>query len=96
MIKHVICFKLKEGAEESRKQVREVLAGMEGRVPQIRDVAVHLDELRSPRSFDVILEVLVDSWEALESYQKDEYHCEVVKKYLNTVVERSVAMDFEV
>jgi len=38
----------------------------------------------------------VDSWEALDEYQRDAYHCEVVKKYVLSVTNgASVTMDYE-
>ena len=96
MVKHVICFKLLEDSAPAREKAREVLLGMENNVPQVKKIDVHVDQLRSARSFDVILEVLVEDWAALDAYQKDPYHCDVVKKHMHAVTERSVAMDFEV
>ena len=34
--------------------------------------------------------------EALEEYQKDSYHCSVVKTHMHKVRESSVAIDFEI
>ena len=96
MVKHVICFKLFEDSVEARNKAREVLLSMKGQVPQVKDIDVHVDQLRSGRSFDVMLEVLVDDWAALDAYQQDPYHCGVVKKHMHAVTEKSVAMDFEV
>ena len=94
MIKHVICFKLKEG--ESAEKAREVLLSMEGNVPMLRGIEVGIDALHSPRSYDVILNVLLDDMDALTAYQKDAYHCDVVKTHMHAVVETSVAVDYEV
>ena len=69
---------------------------MAGKVPQIKTIEVNVDELRSPRSFDVMLEVLVANWAALEEYQADPYHCGVVKAFMHERAEKSVAMDYEV
>ena len=33
---------------------------------------------------------------ALEDYQKDAYHCDVVKKHMHSVTKTSVAIDFEI
>ena len=96
MVRHVVCFKLKENTPAERFAARDVLRSMEGRVPELRGIEVHLDELGSPRSFDVMLEVLVDDWAALGAYQIDDYHCDVVKKHMHAVTEKSIAMDFEV
>jgi hypothetical protein len=48
------------------------------------------------RSYDVMLTVLVDNFDALKEYQQDEYHCNVVKKHMHAVTENSVAIDYEI
>ena len=93
MIKHIVCFKLKDG--ESKEKAKEVLLSMKGNVPLLRGIEVGIDELRSDRSFDVILEVLLDDFSSLERYQKDEYHCNVVKKHMHAVAEKSISLDFK-
>ena len=55
-----------------------------------------VDELRSGRSYDVILQVLLDDLAALDAYQQDPYHCGVVKKHMHAVAENSIAMDYTV
>ena len=94
MIKHVICFKLKQG--ESVQKAKDVLLSMEGNVPMLRGIEVGVDVLHSARSYDLILNVLLDDMDALAAYQKDAYHCDVVKTHMHAVVESSVAVDYEV
>lgn len=96
MIRHTVCFKLKDRSEESKNKARETLLSMQGNVPTIRNIWVGTDFLMSDRSYDVILQVDVDSREALEEYQNDPYHCTVVKPYMHAVREGSVAVDCEV
>ena len=93
MVKHVVCFKLKDASENACKEAQSVLMGMKGNVPQLRDIYVGIDFLHSERSYDVILEVLVDNREALDAYQKDPYHCNVVKPYMHRVRSGSIAID---
>lgn len=93
MIKHIVCFKLKSG--ESAKTAKEVLLSMKGNVPMIRGIEVGIDELHSERSYDVVLEVLLDDFDALKEYQNDEYHCSVVKKHMHAVREKSISIDFK-
>lgn len=95
MIKHVVCFKLKNNSLEEKNKAKEVLLSMKGNVPQIKEIQVGVDFLSSPRSYDVILEVVLESKKALEEYQNDPYHCEVVKKHMHAVRESSVAIDYE-
>ena len=68
---------------------------MEGKVPELRSIEVGVDFLHSERSYDLALIVTVDNKEALESYQRDSYHCQVVKPHMHAVRSGSVALDFE-
>lgn len=94
MIKHIVCFKLNEG--ESAEKAKEVLLSMKGNVPMIRDIEVGVDLLHSDRSYDVILSVVLDDMKALEDYQNDPYHCEVVKTHMHKVRKSSIAIDYEI
>ena len=93
MIKHIVCFKLKQG--ENVDKAVEVLSSMKGNVPLIKEIEVGKDFLHSNRSFDIILQVKLQSVDCLEDYQNDYYHVNVVKKYMHGVVEKSVAVDYE-
>lgn len=96
MIKHIVCFKLKDNSPEMVQKTTEILKSMDGRVDLLRGIEVGTDFLHSERSYDVILQVLLDSKEDLEAYQNDEYHCNVVKKHMHAVREASVAVDYEI
>ncbi len=93
MIKHVVCFKLKKG-EDIDKAV-EILNSMNGKISVIESLSAHKDFLKSERSFDIILEVVLKDKNALDEYQKDEYHCSVVKTHMHKVRESSIAVDYE-
>lgn len=95
MIKHTVCFKLKDNSPEECNKAAQILLSMEGNVELLRGIEVGVDFLHSPRSYDIILQVLLDDEKALEEYQKDEYHCSVVKKHMHSVAESSVAIDFK-
>lgn len=95
MIKHIVCFKLKDNSEENCRKTAEILRSMEGRVELLRGIEVGVDFLHSPRSYDIILQVILDDADALDAYQKDEYHCSVVKTHMHAVQETSVAIDYE-
>ena len=93
MIKHTVCFKLKDNSEAECKKAKDILLSMDGNVPLLRGIEVGVDFLHSPRSYDIILQVLLDDEKALEDYQNDEYHCSVVKKHMHAVAESSIAID---
>ncbi|MBQ0099619.1 MAG: Dabb family protein [Firmicutes bacterium] len=94
MIKHIVCFKLKD--RKNAEKAKEVLLSMKGNVPLLRGIEVGVDKLHSERSYDIILEVLLDDMNALNEYQKDTYHCSVVKEYMHKVRESSIAIDYEI
>ena len=94
MIKHTVCFKLKDG-EDVNKAV-ELLKTMKGKVPTVIDLEVGADFLHSDRSYDIILQVVLKDREALEEYQNDKYHCEVIKAHMHKVRQSSVAVDVEI
>lgn len=96
MIKHTVCFKLKDNSEEMMSKTAEILRSMEGNVPMLRDIEVGKDFLGSPRSYDIILTVKLDDAQALDAYQQDDYHCNIVKKHMHSVTETSVAVDYEI
>lgn len=95
MIKHIVCFKLTDNSPENCEKAKEVLLSMQGNVPLLRSIEVGVDFLHSERSYDVILQVTLDDAAALEAYQNDPYHCEVVKKHMHAVRAASVAIDYE-
>lgn len=94
MIKHIVCFKLKDNCEAECLKAKEILLSMKGNVPMLRGVEVGTDFLHSARSYDVILQVLLDSAEDLDAYQNDPYHCSVVKTHMHSVRESSIAIDY--
>ena len=94
MIKHIVCFKLKDG--EDVHKAAEVLRSMKGNVPTIIDMEVGEDFLKSERSYDIILQVTLKDKQALNDYQNDPYHCSVVKTHMHAVRQSSVAVDYEI
>ncbi len=94
MIKHIVCFKLKDSSPAEVKKAADILRSMEGNVPLLRGIEVGTDFLHSPRSYDIILQVKLDDEAALDAYQKDEYHCNVVKEHMHKVAEASIAVDY--
>ena len=95
MVKHIVCFKLKDNSEENCKKAQEVLLSMKDNVELLRDIQVGVDFLHSERSCDVVLEVVVDDRAALEAYQNHPYHVNGVKKHMHAVRESSVSADYE-
>lgn len=95
MIKHIVCFKLKDNSDANKKETKEILMSMKDKVPMVRDIQVGVDFLKSPRSYDIILQVELDGRETLDAYQEDPYHAGVVKKHMHEVMESSIAIDYD-
>ena len=96
MIKHVVCFKLKDKSVDAKEKATNVLMSMITKVPQIWGIEVGQNVLESPRSYDLILQVVVEDLKKLEEYQQNEYHVNVVKKYMHEKMESSIAVDYEI
>ena len=96
MIRHIVCFKLREPTPEVLVEARRVLLSMVGQVEEIRDIEVGIDFLHSERSYDLILQVTLDDKTALDRYQAHPYHVGVVKKHMHAIRETSVAVDYEI
>ena len=96
MVKHIVCFKLTEPTEKLVEETLSILRSMVGKVPSARTIAANADELHSQRSYDIMLEVTVDDWAALDVYQNDPYHCNIVKKHMHAVAASSIALDFTI
>lgn len=94
MIKHIVCYKLKDSSRSAAEKARQVLLSMEGRVPQIRSINVGVDLIRSERSYDLVLEVVLDDLDALEAYQENPYHKGTVKPFMHNARESSVSVDY--
>ncbi|MDO4460658.1 MAG: Dabb family protein [Clostridia bacterium] len=95
MVKHVLFNKLKDPTPENCQALIDRFLSMRGNVPCIVEVNAYADFLRSARSYDVILEVTLNSKEDLDVYSKDEYHCSYVKPYVHEVRESGIAIDYE-
>ena len=96
MIKHIVCFKLKNNTQEEKKRVQDLLLSMETKVPTVKKIEVGCDFLGSERSYDIILQVWLENRTSLDKYQNDPYHVDMVKTYMHKVSEKSVAVDYEI
>ena len=69
MIKHVVCYKLKDNSLAKKQEVKDMLMSMVGKVSYFVDIQVGLDFLESERSYDVVLEMTFNTKEDMEKYQ---------------------------
>lgn len=94
MLVHIVFFKLKKREQEVLDKAVTILRGMEGRVPQIQSIEVGIDVLQSDRSFDIALTARFQSLQDMQDYQVHPVHQEV-KKFMTSVSERTVSVDYE-
>lgn len=94
MITHVVLFKLKERDEANIAAARDVLRGLEGKVPTLRQLEVGIDVLRSERSYDLALVARFDDLDGLQAYQVHPAHVPVLT-YLRAACDAIVAVDYE-
>ncbi len=95
MVKHVVFYRLKDYSKENCEALIAKFESMRGVIPQAKEVNAYADYLRSERSFDVMLEVILDSPKDLEDYQVNTYHKDDVKPYVQSIVSQSVSVDTE-
>ena len=95
MIKHIVCYKFKDNSPRNIKLAADALLSMRGVVPEALSIEVGADFLGSERYYDLVLEVRLESKSALESYQKNQFHCQEVKPIMHSLTEKSVSVDFE-
>ncbi len=91
---HIVLFKLRDRSPGSIARAAQVLRGLEGKVPVIRDIEVGVDALRSERSYDIALTVRFDSLRDLETYQSHPEHVKVAE-YIASVRESVAVVDYE-
>lgn len=91
---HVVLFKLQEPTPAVSAEVVRRLYSMEGKIPELRSIEVGVDTVHSGRSYDVVLITRFDSLDAMQAYQVNPLHRDVLA-YLNTVLAATVVVDYE-
>ncbi|MCX8129101.1 MAG: Dabb family protein [Clostridia bacterium] len=94
MVTHIVFFKLKDRSSENVEKTRQVLAGLDGKVPQLRHIEVGVDVLHSERSYDLALVTKFDSLDDLQAYQVHPEHVKVAE-YIASVRDIVASVDFE-
>ncbi len=96
MLRHLVFFKFNAGTTEGEvDDLIESLRALDGVVPEIRELEVGRDIVRSERSFDLALYSTFDDLEAMQRYQVHPDHQAVVAK-VKRLCERVAAVDYEV
>ena len=100
MIKHIVCWKIKEQAEgrnrdENLAIFKEKLLALKGLVPGIRHLEVGINAKEAPEdNWDIILITAFDTFKDLDAYQGHPEHLKVVE-FVKQVRELRSCVDFE-
>lgn len=94
MLKHYIMLKFKEGvSDEHIDAFCEKARAMQGVIEQIHSIVVGRDILRETRSWHVIMDLEVESIEALRAYQTHPVH-QALMAFNDGLVADVAALDF--
>jgi ABC-type molybdenum transport system ATPase subunit/photorepair protein PhrA len=76
--------------EEISQKIKDLLEGLNGKIPGIVKLEVGINTLKADNVFDVVLIGDFESKEAYEAYSKHEEHAKVVPFFQKLKLERSI------
>lgn len=99
MVKHVILWQLKDELTEDekrkvKKEIKEGLEGLAGRIPGLQEIRVHEQGLASSNA-DVMLDSSFTDAEALKGYAVHPAHVAVADGKVRPYTKTRVCMDYE-
>ena len=99
MVTHIVMWKVMEEVEGLGKtaileKIKVDLESLKGKVPEIRDLRAGISAKSDRDSWDIVLYTTFDSFDGLDSYQKNPEHLKVAQFIGKVRKERSV-VDFE-
>lgn len=96
MVKHVILWKLKDGIDVAavKKDIKEGLEGLQGKIPGLIDIKVYTEGLASS-NVDVMLDSSFESEEALKGYAVHPEHVAVADGKVRPFTAERSCLDFE-
>ncbi|MDW7650188.1 MAG: Dabb family protein [Bacillota bacterium] len=94
MLKHIVLFKLKDTSADNLARVENILQGMRGKIPELKDFEVGFDINGSDYSYDVAFVAEFASLKDLEGYRAHPLHQEV-SNAVKSASESYVKIDYE-
>lgn len=94
MFTHIVFFKLKEATQDNVDKAKEILLSMNGNIPELKELEVGVDVIKSDRSFDLSLITRFASKEDYETYAVSYYHVNEVLAHLRPMLESSKTVDY--
>lgn len=100
MVKHVILWTLKdeiaiEEKEKIKKEIKDGLEGLKGKVPGIVDIKVNINGLASSNA-DLMLDSTLESEEALKAYAVHPDHVAVADSKVRPFTKLRCCLDYEI
>lgn len=94
MIKHVVCWKLKEeNKAENCEKIKNMLEGLVSVISEIESLEVGINCNLSDMAFDLCLISEFKSKEDLEKYQTNCNHVKV-SKFVRSVIKERIVVDY--
>lgn len=99
MIKHIVCWQLKDEAHGNDKatnanMIKEKLEALGGKIDGLVKIEVGINIPEYPSNYDVVLYSKLESKEALDFYQNHPLH-QVLLPFIREAVSGRVAVDYE-
>lgn len=100
MVRHVILWKLNEelSAErrtEVKKEIKEGLEGLAGKIPGLVGIHVHTDGRLDSSNCDIMLDAVMENPEALKVYAGHPEHLAVANGKVKPYTVQRVCLDYE-
>lgn len=101
MVRHIVMWKVDKhpvhgSKEEVMRKIKEGLEGLKGQINGLEEIEVGLNFNPSEAAYDVVLNSVLVSKEALEAYQNDPKHLAVANGLVRQVATSRVVVDYEV
>lgn len=93
MFRHIVFMKFMDQA--SAKQIKQLLAELPNKIPQIVALEVGIDEFCSERSYDLVLSTTFDNLQDYEIYDTNPDHV-AVKNQIKILQKSIHAVDYHV
>lgn len=92
MFTHIVLMKVVESKDIH--PVAEILRSMKGKISQLREIEVGINEIESDRNYDIILVTRFDTKEDMDIYQVSDYHQHQVLDKIRPLLAKTVAGDY--
>ena len=99
MIKHIVCWTLKEHAEgcskeENLKKVKVLLEALKEKIPCILSLEIGINIESSPEAYDIAMYAEFDNKKELYIYQNHTEHQKVIQ-FLRKVRDKRAVVDYD-